>query len=111
MAYFPNGTSGMMYEEQYCSQCIHEGGEDGPGCPIMLLHLLFNYDQFKRGKIGQTVKTMLDTLIPETEDKLGAERCSMFVRREFSDAEIAEQRRLDEQAAKYEAAMAEARAA
>jgi hypothetical protein len=111
MAYFPNGTSGMCYEEQYCSNCIHEGGEDGPGCPIMLLHLLYNYDQFKRGKTGETVKAMLSTLIPETKDGLGAEQCSMFAPTADAEAEQAERRRLAEQPAKYEAAMAEARPA
>lgn len=107
MAYFPNGTSGAIYEEQYCANCVHEGDLDGPGCPIMLLHLLYNYDQCSNGKTGKTIKSVLGTLIPETEDGLGAEQCSMFLAKAGAEAEAAEQRRLAEQARKYEVAMAE----
>ncbi len=27
MGYSPNGTAGMMYEEEHCSRCIHYGEE------------------------------------------------------------------------------------
>jgi hypothetical protein len=110
MAYFPNGTSGMCYEEEYCCNCVHFGDPDGPGCPIWLLHLLYNYDQCRKGKTGSTVKSILGTLIPETKDGLGAEQCSMFLAKADAEAEQAEQRRLASQPAKYAAAMQEASA-
>jgi hypothetical protein len=106
MAYFPNGTSGMCYEEQYCANCVH-GDPDGPYCPIWSLHLLYNYDQCGKGKTAKALKTVLETLIPETKDGLGAEQCSMFLAKADAEAEEAEQRRLAEQPAKYAAAMRE----
>lgn len=36
MGYFPNGTSGMMYEEEYCDRCAHQRG----GCAVWLAHML-----------------------------------------------------------------------
>ena len=44
MGYFPNGTSGMMYEDKYCARCVHSG-DDGTGCSVMLLHMIHNYDE------------------------------------------------------------------
>lgn len=111
MAYFPNGTSGACYEDQYCSNCVHDTVPDGAGCPIMSLHYLFNYDQCGKGKAAKTVKAFLGTLIPETKDGLGAEQCAMFVPKADPEAEEAERRRLALQPLKYEAAMAEARVA
>jgi hypothetical protein len=111
MAYFPNGTSGMCYEEQYCCNCAHIGDEENGGCPIWLLHMLYNYDQCRKGKTGKMVKSMLGTLIPETKDGLGAEQCSMFLPKADLEAEEAERRRLAEQPAKYAAAMRERQAA
>lgn len=72
MAYFPNGTSGMMYEEQYCDRCHHlpEKPEDG-GCSVWLLHLLHNYEPDKR--------PLLDVLIPEKDGH--PVQCTMFVDR------------------------------
>lgn len=72
MAYFPNGTSGQMYQEQYCDNCIHDKNND---CPILLLHLLWNYDQQE----DETKRRTLETFIPSTEDGLSAEQCTMFV--------------------------------
>jgi hypothetical protein len=107
MAYFPNGTSGMIYEEQYCFNCVH-GNE---GCPVMDAHNLYNYDQCEEDDRGKAIKTILDLLIPETKDGLGAEQCTMFLAKADPEADEAEQRRLAEQVRKYEAAMAERRAA
>lgn len=109
MAYFPNGTAGMMYEEEYCCNCVHD--TDERQCPILALHFLYNYDQCRKGKTGQVVKSFLGTLIPETKDGLGAEQCSMFLARADAEAEEAEQRRLAEQPRKYEQVMAELRQA
>ena len=71
MAYFPNGTSGEMYEEKWCCQCRHYE----PQCPIMDLHLFYNYD-FVNDK-EHPAKIMLDTLIPMKG--LYADKCSMFI--------------------------------
>jgi hypothetical protein len=112
MAYFPNGTSGMCYEEQFCSNCVHQNGPDGEsGCAIWLLHMLYNYDQCGKGKTARTVKSFLGSLIPESKDGLGAEQCSMFAPKADAQAEEAERRRLAEQPAKYAAIMAERQAA
>ena len=74
MGYFPNGTAGEIYYDQWCSRCIHERemreGSDGPGCPIWAAHLLWNYDD-KR-------KEFLDWFIPR--DGLHNEQCKMFVK-------------------------------
>ena len=106
MAYFPNGTSGMCYEEEYCQHCAHgHGADDDSGCAIMLLHMLFNYDQIGDTPEAKALKSCLGTLIPETPDKLGAERCAMFLPRDVT--EEADLRRLAEQPRKYEQALAE----
>src|SRR5690554_3287 len=44
VGYFSNGTEGMMYEEQYCDKCLHQ-----KYCPIWLLHMEWNYEQFTPG--------------------------------------------------------------
>lgn len=44
MAYFSNGSEGMVLDEQ-CSNCIL--GDQH--CPVMLIQLLYNYDQCKKG--------------------------------------------------------------
>jgi hypothetical protein len=90
--------------------CVHEN-PDGPYCPIWELHVLNNYTQCGKGKTAQAWKMVLSTLIPETENGLGAEQCSMFVAKADPEAEEAEQRRLAEQPAKYAAAMRERLAA
>lgn len=38
MAYFSNGTEGMMFQERQCFACRH--WNDETGCPIWLLHEL-----------------------------------------------------------------------
>lgn len=71
MAYFPNGTAGDAYHEEYCSQCIHDQQEGG--CPIWFLHGLHNYDECNKPQ------SFLHILIPRTPDKLSNEVCSMFL--------------------------------
>ncbi len=73
MGYFSNGAEGMDYEEQYCRRCIHFGPEEGPGCPVWMAHLLFNYDQNKDEKLA----SLLDVLIPR--DGINNLECTMFV--------------------------------
>jgi hypothetical protein len=105
MAYFPNGTSGMIYEEEYCANCIHGRGPAAErGCMVMLIHNLFNYDQCKEDERGKAIEAILDLLIPRTKDDLGAEQCTMFRARVDDEAEEAELRRLAEQPRKYAAA-------
>lgn len=110
MAYFPNGTAGAIYEEEYCCNCVHFGPE-GVSCNILLIHNLYNYDQCKEDKTGEAIKAILGLLIPETKDGLGAEQCSMFLAKVDAEAEEAEQRRLAEQPRKYVQIMAELRQA
>lgn len=78
MAYFPNGTSGMYYEEQYCIRCVHDSEERG--CPIMLAHNLYNYRDCNDDN------SILHLLIPrEGIDNL---ECTMFwPKDEKADAE------------------------
>jgi hypothetical protein len=101
MAYFPNGTSGMLYEEQYCANCVHFRD----GCAVMDVHNFYNYDQFGEDDRSKAIKTILDLLIPETAD--GTDKCNMFAARANPEAEDAEMRRLAQQPAKYEAIMRE----
>lgn len=51
MAYFSNGTEGLMYQERYCfngaddSYCVNYIDRDdgmGLGCPVWDMHIFFN---------------------------------------------------------------------
>lgn len=106
MAYFPNGTAGMCYEEQYCANCVHFNGPNDASCQILLIHGLYNYDQCDDTPKGKAVEVILDCLIPRTKDDLGNEQCSMFVEHEEPEEAAADRRRLAEQASKYRAIMA-----
>ena len=73
MGYFPNGTDGMRYEEQYCSKCIHCPDYDNRiDCPVLLAHSLYNYDEYNNPK------SILHILIPR-DGKGFNEQCAMFV--------------------------------
>ena len=74
MADFSNGTEGMMYEEQYCDKCVHQGDENS-GCMVWLAHLCHAYDLCNSKTPG---KEILDMLIPMNKDGLFADKCSMF---------------------------------
>lgn len=67
MAYFSNGTEGMMYEERYCSRCVHNFD-----CPVWDAHLLFNYTECNNPE------SILHMLIPRSKDGLSNEQCRMF---------------------------------
>lgn len=58
MAYFSNGTEGMILDEQ-CSEC--KIPDDAP-CPILLVHLLYNYEQVG----NDLVRTVLNDLVNES---------------------------------------------
>lgn len=86
MAYFSNGTEGMVYEERYCNRCVHQGGPNGPGCHVWVCHLLYAYEECNN---KSNAKAMLDTLIPMDEETGFAGQCTMF--HEMTEAEKAEQ--------------------
>lgn len=72
MAYFPNGTAGLDYEDRYCARCIHNNDPDRC-CPILLLHALHNYDECNKDD------SFLHVLIPRSESGIDNEQCSMFI--------------------------------
>lgn len=72
MGYFSNGTEGDIYEEEYCVKCVHYG-DDGCSCPILAIHMTYNYDQHK----NQEIKSILDRLIPR--EGIYNQKCSMFI--------------------------------
>jgi hypothetical protein len=76
MGYFPNGTSGEQYEAEFCNHCIHQN--EDTGCPVMNIHLLYNYDQLQDGQ--ENLKQAMDILIPRPD--IHSEQCSMFIRKE-----------------------------
>ena len=83
MAYFSNGSEGMDYEYQFCHKCVHYGDDDGPGCPVMGAHMIFNSDQIDstgehNEEPAKSIHTILNMLIPAREDGF-ADQCSMFV--------------------------------
>lgn len=75
MAYFANGEEGDMYEELYCSRCAHRRDpEQGECCPVLMLHLLWNYEQCD----GDGHKGMaLGLFIPR--EGTTNQQCEMFV--------------------------------
>jgi hypothetical protein len=76
MAYFSNGTEGDMYQEKYCENCDHwklDEDTETWGCPVMDLHYEHN-----RSK-DETIKTILEILIPTNEETTFAEPCKMMV--------------------------------
>lgn len=83
MGYFSNGTEGCSYAEQYCDRCIHQGSDDGPGCPVWLLHLEWNYDACNGGEPNATADEKLKhkalTLLIPLDEKGCNQQCTMFV--------------------------------
>ena len=78
MAYFPNGTSGLVYQEKYCDRCQNNKDKDdgrGTGCPIWDLHAVHNYDQVK----NKDFKRILESFIPTKKDGF-PDKCVMFER-------------------------------
>ena len=84
MGQFSNGTEGMAYQEQYCDRCIHDAQND---CPVWNAHLMFNSSDVPQ------IQSILEMLIPQREDGLGNEECSMFM----LDPERARGAKIDEQ--------------
>lgn len=78
MAYFPNGTSGMMYQEKWCERCVHWPDEpkfDGEYkdvlCAVWSVHLLCDYKGHEEA---------LDELIP-MDKGMWPTKCRMFIER------------------------------
>lgn len=69
MARFANSTEGEIFQETYCSRCVHDKNSD---CPVWLAHLLHNYDT------DPQVRSILDNLIPMADDVRVGE-CALFV--------------------------------
>lgn len=96
MTYFPNGTEGEMFKERFCYHCknwrdMNDGR--GEGCPIIDLHILWNYDAI--GKDADKIKhEALEHFIPTGEP--GAfDECKMFLPIEGYEHMGAAQRNLD----------------
>jgi hypothetical protein len=74
MAYFPNGTAKMLFEDAQCHGCVHFEGRDGHGCPVMNLHTRYTSDELSI--VNVRTRYILDTIIPM--DKEFAGDCTMF---------------------------------
>ena len=73
MGYFPNGSSGDRYEQEWCENCLHGQGEEGNDCAVLVAHALRNYDDCN------DKESPLHVLIPR--DKYGGNlKCEMFHR-------------------------------
>ena len=70
MGYFPNGTAGMMYEEEYCHKCIHNHPEFG--CPCLEAHRMWNYDECNNKD------SILHKMIPMDDKGHFAKQCIFF---------------------------------
>ncbi len=57
MAYFPNSSSGMEFDET-CCECIHEDPE--AGCPVALVQMSFNYDQTDNKKLAEALTMLIN---------------------------------------------------
>ena len=70
MGYFPNGTSALIYQEQFCARCANAEA-DYDGCAIMDAHMIYNYDECNKPD------SILHMLIPRVEGGENGE-CNMF---------------------------------
>ena len=55
MAYFPNGTSGMVLDEQ-CAECVL----GMVACPIFAVQMLHNYDQNDNEKLRDAMNLLIN---------------------------------------------------
>jgi len=82
MGYFANGTEGEMFEEAWCSRCVHsdtsgerEIGVDPP-CPVWMAHIMFAYEECNA---SSNAKAILDMLIEDHRDgSVFVNECQMF---------------------------------
>ena len=57
MAYFSNGSEGEILERQ-CDDCPL-GGE-GKACPVLGVHLFYNYDQIGNDDLRNAMNVLVD---------------------------------------------------
>lgn len=80
MAYFPNGSAGDNFTEHYCMRCVNwrDNGSGTEGCPIIDLHMLWNYDAVGKNA-DKTKAAALNHFIPESNPEQDfAGECVMF---------------------------------
>jgi hypothetical protein len=80
MGYFSNGTSGDMFEAEWCNRCAHENDE--MCCPVMLAHILYAYELCNEDAAKNPGKHVLDMLIARAEpavEQSGKQKCAMFL--------------------------------
>ena len=56
MAYFPNGTAGMILDSQ-CGECIHE--DPDAGCPIAMVQMEYNYEQIGNDNLEKCMNALV----------------------------------------------------
>ena len=73
MGYFSNGSQAADYQAKFCEHCFHDRDNS---CPVLMLHLLWNYDAVG-SNADKTKEIALNTFIPRKgiENK----QCLMFV--------------------------------
>lgn len=76
MGYFPNGSSGDKFREEFCQRCVHENPDD-MGCPVWNLH--------QDAEWLKVPREALDVLIPMRAGGIHADKCAMFIEREDDD--------------------------
>jgi hypothetical protein len=95
MGYFSNGTEGMAYQERYCASCRNCGDDKSDfGCAVWDLHTLWCYDACDEWTKhdtpplhGPTLRAVLDSLIPITEEGFNGE-CLMYRKRVEPEQEV-----------------------
>lgn len=71
MAYFSNGTAGLLYEEWNCNKCAHYGTDESY-CSILAAHAAYQGDS--------GAQKVLDMLIPDSDEPhVIADECTMFI--------------------------------
>ena len=81
MGYFPNGTSHDYYTSQYCDHCRNfrrDPDSEVEGCPIMDLHMIWNYDAVGKDA-DETKRAALDAFITANGDGLENDQCKMYL--------------------------------
>ena len=101
MGYFSNGTEAGRYLAEYCDRCVNwrESSPDADdwGCPIMDLHMEWNYEQQGKGRIRVLKKQALDNFIEQNVSSF-CKQCKMFI--EKPDADIPGQMKMFAEATK-----------
>ena len=87
MAYFPNGTSGDVYQERWCYRCVNwvedPDDEGNWGCIVLDLHMAWNYEQCRKTPRARIMKQALEHFIPSKDGD--PQKCNMFIVRATAD--------------------------